>query len=976
MNAMGYRTVALLLFLTVLCFGAEFVSTPVIADSANGINIRFSVSEPAIVTVEVVDTNDQTVAYIASGLLGDNAPAPFVSGSLSQSLYWDKTDDGGNVWTQAYKVKVGLGLKAEYQRTIGWNPQNALPVTGWTKGLTVDSDGNVTVLNVSKRGRTRMVTFSPDGSYLRTVHPYPGNLPESRLSGFGRMTRSDGKKIPLYYQAHEGTMVPELHNARRQSMAVTPDGWIVMANSIANQQWYGFQTTKSQLLIFDGEGGCPRDTVFGPLLSPQSDVGEIHLALAPDSQTVFATGLQTGQYETNANTANIVLKSALNTTAQASIFAGAPYTAGSDDSHFNNPSGLAIDAAYRVYVSDSGNHRIVVLDSTGTVLQTKAIASPDMLQLNPNTGELFVLSIDNTLKRAVITKLSAYPDLDSIASLNIPCSYITKYRPVMALSFVTDPVTLWFGPLTYADLPTVTAIEDLGTSLALNTSRTIGKRLKEGWLGRAADVPGYITLSQDEEYLYAGGSGGSTGKEPGLARVDLATGTVTRTTIKAGEAEFGQDDYLYVWGKGGWKDSVMYKYDKQGNKVNFANGQDHFLTTRNLFNGVGLGSRGLAVSASGEIYIGRQDASGTNFQDNTNVIGVYDQSGNLLRDSIYVSGAGMPGFQVDRQGNLYTGYNARPKSVIYPSTFEAAGLPDPFTTTASMPWNWDKAYLNYYLFSIGSIFKFPAQNGGVLVQLDNPGGGEYIDLSTLPEGDLNGSEVPPVQIDGIYRKAIQVNNAIWQHHGMSGMSSPSNFGDQGCQCFSPRFSLDRFGRIVYPDPMTASVVVLDNNGNELYRFGEYGNPDELSSTSEPEKILLGYPMYVRSHNRNVYISDVGNQRVEHVRLTPEVVWDNVAAVDQRSLPKGTDLALNLYPTPFNPELKADIVLPEAGDLTVTVYAPSGKRIRTIHRYAAVAGRQTLSILGRQGHAGLASGLYLVRLEMAGQVKIQRALLVR
>jgi hypothetical protein len=58
------------------------------------------------------------------------------------------------------------------------------------------------------------------------------------------------------------------------------------------------------------------------------------------------------------------------------------------------------------------------------------------------------------------------------------------------------------------------------------------------------------------------------------------------------------------------------------------------------------------------------------------------------------------------------------------------------------------------------------------------------------------------------------------------------------------------------------VAVADNNGNEILRFGRYGNADQRG----PE-ITFQYFMYVAKVNDSVYISDYGNQRIVRAKLS-------------------------------------------------------------------------------------------------------------
>jgi hypothetical protein len=98
-------------------------------------------------------------------------------------------------------------------------------------------------------------------------------------------------------------------------------------------------------------------------------------------------------------------------------------------------------------------------------------------------------------------------------------------------------------------------------------------------------------------------------------------------------------------------------------------------------------------------------------------------------------------------------------------------------------------------------------------------------------------------------------------------------GQGSCACTKLRFDVDGFGRLYLPNAITYKVAVRDNAGNEILRFGHYGNFDcggPKSPEPKPE-IPLGWPIAVGASDRHIYVGDALNHRVVRVdkRFTAE-----------------------------------------------------------------------------------------------------------
>ncbi len=82
---------------------------------------------------------------------------------------------------------------------------------------------------------------------------------------------------------------------------------------------------------------------------------------------------------------------------------------------------------------------------------------------------------------------------------------------------------------------------------------------------------------------------------------------------------------------------------------------------------------------------------------------------------------------------------------------------------------------------------------------------------------------------------------------------------------------------------------------------------------------------------------------------------------------------NAYPNPFNPTTNVAISLPEAAELTVSVYNVQGRLVATLAQDTYNAGQHTLTF----DASNLASGIYFIRAEVPGQLNaLQKVTLMK
>jgi hypothetical protein len=167
--------------------------------------------------------------------------------------------------------------------------------------------------------------------------------------------------------------------------------------------------------------------------------------------------------------------------------------------------------------------------------------------------------------------------------------------------------------------------------------------------------------------------------------------------------------------------------------------------------------------------------------------------------------------------------------------------------------------------------------------------------------------------------------------------------------------------------MRFRVSVLDNNKNHILDFGSYGNVDQTgpgSKVTSPE-IPLYQPIYVRVVNNNVYISDIGNERIVKVKLGHKL-WKTTSGLSGtanecvlRKDAKGK-LALAIAPNPFNPATTITFMVPKTEKVLIKIIAPDGREIRQIINKVCNAGPNSVIWNGLDSHGkSVAAGVYAV-----------------
>jgi len=175
-----------------------------------------------------------------------------------------------------------------------------------------------------------------------------------------------------------------------------------------------------------------------------------------------------------------------------------------------------------------------------------------------------------------------------------------------------------------------------------------------------------------------------------------------------------------------------------------------------------------------------------------------------------------------------------------------------------------------------------------------------------------------------------------------------------------RGETDPFFRYVVYRAKASEVIsdqaIIDNPAFMVDITGERTFMDEPDAGSEGED----YIYYVTALSRN-------NVESDFVKVEASVV----SAEDQGLVAQSFELEQN-YPNPFNPATEIRFTIPAAGQVQLTVFDVLGREVAVLVNQELAAGAHTATF----DAAGLTSGIYLYRLETAGQQMTRKMMLVK
>ncbi|MFW6157858.1 MAG: hypothetical protein ACOC8E_00700 [Planctomycetota bacterium] len=906
----------------------EFAEKPTVTRDGDRVTIGFKAAGFCDATVAVEDENGRIIRHLAGGVLGPNAPVPFEKNSLEQTIVWDGKNDRGTYIDDkgSLTVRVSLGLKPRFERTLFWVPRRrggpARPLFGATEeGVYVYNGG---------QAMDSVILYDRDGNYVRTVYPFPRpKLDEAR--GLVRHTfPQDGKTLPLKTNFLQCTMLSSGTNGgilKRIFEGVEIERETVSSRT-AHWGMYGAAARSidvragriAMVYRYLNRLGTEGATAGLPLHGPRTSlpvtyrrhtqqVSPYSVALGPKGKWLYLTGYHFGrthkatqdiQKLTDIRTLPVVMRLDMEANKEPEVFKGIAdiEQAGTDNEHFKVPTSVDVDDQGRVYVGDYMNDRVQVLDASGKHLKTIRAYRPAHVEIHRKTGHLFVFSWwvrnqyeDKHVKRMMVeygpfekpTKLRSVP----IAPQGRFATGWGARCPVefsVELDSWSDPIRIWIAePWTGANVlnrgriqrSNVEVRELRGEEFALVHSFNRDVKRK----GAHVKAPIYyrqrLYVNPENGRCYvAEGDDSAVGKSfRELHELDPHTGRVRRIQLPfdAEDMCFDLDGLAYLRSI-----NFLARYDpKSWREVPWDYGEER--------EGVGYGwmsstrkakvAAGLLMPANGNWHHGGMAISarghlvvacGLNISTQVRTRAKYVHRGKTYTPRLY------PGRLIDGRcgGTTLHVWDRHGKVVredIVPGLSNLYGVGSDEDDNFYAMSSATRVFDEgtYFNRMTGTLVKFPAGEGRVLTKK-----GARIPLSESQYPDR------PVDVSSGPQGPAWMQDAEWLYGGVG--YSGGNGG--GCSCWNARFKLDDFARSFAPEMQHYSIAVLDSAGNLILRVGEYGNVDDgvpLVTEGGPEnprsiggdEVALFHAPYVATHtDRRLYIADPGNARILSVRL--------------------------------------------------------------------------------------------------------------
>jgi sugar lactone lactonase YvrE len=859
---------------------AEFTRKPTATRVGGHVRIEFAVNRATDVEAAVLDAQGAVVRHLEAGLLGPNAPAPLTPDSLDQSILWDGKDDAGKPVGGPVRIRVRAGLRPTLDGFVGHDANTS---TGALVGLAVNDRGEVFVLDAD----ARMKVFDRRGRYLRTIMPYSASTPKEQLESVGQLT-VDGQRLPIVYNAHTGNansdaagaVYPLTTGLVKQDLALSPRGHILMASALGTYVHHGLPR---YLLALSPTGGAPpgRNFVGPKIREPNNFLGGAgergvpwfdHLAVSPDGEWIY--------FNQAGDSARFKRVHGVHRLKWSDGQLGEPFVGqsdpGGDDAHFNDPQGLAVDQAGRLYVCDRLNNRVVVFSSAGQREGQFAVDAPEQIAVHPSGGAMYVVSRAKAPKQrpaaeSMLRKFSPWgrgapKELASLPLKTIELIALDAAAPGGAIVW-TVVSRGWAIPHDLVPITEKDGAFQVGASIVTRAGLEHPTAL-------VADPLRKRLIVREREHVFL---------RREFVEVDLATGKkrpfVLDSPLKGGPLgpliALDRDGNLYVGAD--YNKEGIDRFDPAGKPLAFPGlGTSHAeWGTRSPH-----WSRGLAVGPDGRIYILRITERHIAAQ-----VDVFGPDGKLLKAGL-IQGVdrGACGLGVDAAGNIYLGVNIKRKEQPYPADFMDQVPAKPWwfwvrgrpTLWGDRPAPWTYTYYNPYLYHWGSVVKF------------GPTGGAFYGLRPTPRPPAKPTTAPaeidpftavknapadaPTYSTALFEREVKVVGAQWVRHGYGLVPSQDCiWGDPGCACATSDFAVDAFGRVFHPNVFRFCVEALDAAGNHIARIGAYGNADDgaaraAARSGEVAPIPFAWPGFVACADDRLYVADSLNQRVVIVRL--------------------------------------------------------------------------------------------------------------
>jgi DNA-binding beta-propeller fold protein YncE len=888
----------------------EFAQKPQITKEGNVFNISFESKGFCDVTIAIENSDGKIIRHLVSGVLGPKAPAPLQKNSKSQKIIWDGKDDQEVYVKDADRdaciIRVSLGLKPQFERTMFWSPKKRI---GFNTPVIKTAPEGVYIGESSDLDQVRL--FDHQGNYIRTVFPFPADKIDKVKDLKMHPFIQDGKLKPLKrgdVQSNLLTLNSDVYGAPGIMAVGAGKGQVAVTGLNLNR--LAEDGSSAGLSVYGPKIAISRVGKEQDMMSPRS------LAFSPDGKWLYLAGYS-GIYGGGWGGVawiNAVTRMPYDGSEPPTLWAG-DLTQGktsAEEGKFRMPTSIACDVSGRVYVSDYMNNRIQIFDAEGKHLKSIPTNRPAYVAVHQKTGDVYVFSyliLENGWNADKQDELDAtmthFGPFDNPVVKNKCALPLTGYNKTTSWntgsgfqhkidfdSWAEKP-TIWIingqsGSINKSDDGSIRDItisfdggcaqlfEEVENKLVpkQNFADDIRKTVTRInppilWRQRLA-----VNHATGKLYVLEGDSGVMKSVNQ-LVELSPDTGAIKLVDLPMGGEDFCFDINGLAYIR---TDIMIARYDPSTwREVPF----DYGIEKDNHSFGMGAkaGSMISAILTPGHRSFNFWHMGGID----VNVKG-------------HIVATTCNGFEMDNSPQWHPGeahfkYESKPYK--------------PGTYPGRMRWGeihiWDKygkllkedavpgmGHLNgigldqddniYMLTAATRIIDGkqtdPAlgrdASGTVLKVLANKNktysAGNNIPVP-LPE-----AQKPKRSIDISGYTTGWVEGAEWLYGGIG-----LNLGTP-CICWNSRFSKDFYNRSFAPETRNYSVAVIDSSGNLILRVGKYGNVDDgkpLIPEGGPTKtnsiggdeVGLFYACYVASHtDKRLFIADAGNTRILSVKL--------------------------------------------------------------------------------------------------------------
>jgi len=857
----------------------EFTQKPKVTRRGDKVIITFASKGYCDATVAIEDAEGRIIRHLAGGVLGPNAPAPFKKNSLKQTIVWDGKDDRGRYVDDknGCAVRVSLGLKARFERTLYWSPErratshryaerNSPAIAAAPEGVYVYDGG----------GGDHVRLFDHDGNYLRTIYPFPSHkLKEVRGLRWVAFP-PDGKRAPFKTDLVQTTLLT-CGGATQKVLA-------------ARGQRLALIDRRVNWLASDGTtGGLP---LSGPRVTFPVRMSTVHsfrggtyhygprsAAFSPDGKWLYLTNYRWGNPWREGILPGVA-RLAVGAAGAPQVFLGSMKKTGAEgagDGSFNAPTSVDCDEQGRLYISDYLNDRVQVFTSDGKHLRTIKVTRPALVRVHRRTGQIYVFTWSMASCYAPTLSYRGPAKMTRFGPLNDPrmvAAYPLRVSREWALK--RAELDVWAPSLRIWIADTAIRVyevtgrklvlkKDFATAARRRVIRTVGPRHgRQRLYFNPGDGYLYVGAHQDPAVIHAKGF-------YKMVRINPENGKlkIIHLPFDAEDLAFDMDGLAYLrthdfvarYDSSTWRE-VPFDYGEQRRGVSFQGFKTADVAS-GLTAAAGFNSSsqfgGIAVSPKGHVVV-------TFYNPNRPVDRRKTKNVHSFHVKKYTPKV-FPGRAIECLIHVWDKHG----KVLYEDALPGVGR------SCSVAMDRDD---NIYLLANGQTMC-----GGSLYP--NPIVCTLVKIR--PGTRLRALGKMPIALPPSLRPKRPGDIARWFGSGAPvwGDGIEWVFGGVGldgkryakCHCVATsQMAFDCFGRSFVGETQRCDVVAIDSAGNAILRMGRYGNIDEgapLVEVGGPPKprplggdeITLMNPKFVAvDTDRRLFVADIGNYRILSVKL--------------------------------------------------------------------------------------------------------------